>query len=84
MIECVADALMEQDIERQGWNSSYAAYMRRDPRYRDLFVSMARAALEAMREPSEAMESIAYRQYSATHLEVYKAMIRAALEGGSK
>jgi len=77
MIEKVARALYCERIGDPDYD------FEDDPRgwSRSMHIAQARAAIEAMREPTEAMENAAITYGDSPILLTYEAMIDAALEG---
>jgi hypothetical protein len=73
MVERVAKAMAEPYM----WVVRTPAALKREP-WRE-FIPAARAAIEAMREPTEAMENAAITYNDSSILLMYEAMIDAAL-----
>lgn len=71
MVERVAKALVDADCSAEGLT------------FKELSLHMARAAIEAMRDPTEPMKEAGELHVRVGHIatEKYKAMINAALNG---
>lgn len=76
MVERVAKALFESAVDDRQWaNADIYAY--KDTSLRELYLAKARAAIDAMREPTAEMIGAMEDSYQPD--EVWRAMIDAAL-----